>query len=102
MFCSKKVGQYGINDDNNETDSSSSQISKISSRQLILQRNIQAFATAFLRDMVLSMPNLPQNDEYVELQNKHKAGFESKIQKERSAAVAAMLKVSDLFRKVTV
>lgn len=90
---SKRIGQFGVdNDDNVEPEAAPTNV-PLSARQMTLQRNVQAFAAAFLRDMVLSMPNLPQDGEYAELQSKHKAGLEHKINRERSAAAAAVLRV---------
>ncbi len=88
---SKKIMQFGLQP---ASDIDSEPKKTPSPKELVLQRNIRSFASCFLQEMVLTVPNLPTEEEYGKLQKEHKLRLKREIEREREAAQLAAQRVS--------
>ena len=89
---SKKIMQFGTHTGGSEGGEGGRR--GPSPKEVMVQRNIRSFAGAFLSEMVLSVPNLPSEEEYASLQREHKRRLRQQIDAEREAAQMAVKRVS--------
>lgn len=73
---------------NNPQDVVTDEEPELNAKQMLLQKNIRVFATIFLQELILGVPDLPSESEYLKLQQGYKQRLREKIEMERQQASA--------------